>query len=144
MKDKKKIEKFIELKAQGCTLDQMAKELNVDYETLAVWNKEYKYEIRNKKALMQDGINEKYYLVNDKKIELFGSILVILNDEVKKRDFADVSTEKLLEFIPKYHAILKDVFYSPPSYMTSAEIEEDKNKKEENLFPDILGKYRIE
>ena len=144
MKDKKKIEKFIELRAKGCTLDQMAKELDVNYEILAAWNKEYRYEIKNKKALMQEGMVEKYYLACDKKIELFGDILVILNAEVKKRDFADVPTEKLLEFIPKYHAVLKDVFYTPPSYMTSIEIEEDKNKtmQEEKLFSGILGNYK--
>ncbi len=49
MKDKKKIERFIQLKVQNKTLDEMSKELGVDYETLARWNSEYKYEIRNKR-----------------------------------------------------------------------------------------------
>lgn len=146
MKDKKKIERFIEMKAKNHTLDEMAKELSVDYETLARWNGEYRFEIKNKRALLQEGMDEKYYLNNHKKIELFGDILVTLNDEVKKRDFKDIPTDKLLEFIPKYHTILKEIYFSPPAYMTSTEIEFEKNRKEEPLptFPDldIFGKYK--
>lgn len=110
MKDKKKIERFIELRAQNKTLDEMSKELGVDYETLARWNSEYRYEIKNKRALMQEGLHEKYYLNNH-----------------------------------TYHTILKEIYFSPPSYMTNAEIEYEKNRKEETInMPnlDIFAKYR--
>lgn len=126
MKDnKKKIERFIELKAKGCTLEQISEELNLDYDTLTSWERQHIYEIRNKEAILQEALNEKYCLSSHKKLELYGDVLLKLKDEILKRDFSDVPTEKLLDFLPKYHSILKE-YHHEPHYLLPEDIEEAK------------------
>lgn len=125
MKDKKKTDRFIEMRANNCTLEQISEELNLDYDTLTGWERQYIYEIRNKEAIVRETLNEKYCLSSPKKLELYGDVLLKLKDEVLKRDFSDIPTEKLLDFLPKYHSILKDYYYEP-RYLLPEDIEEAK------------------
>lgn len=148
MKEVKKIEKFIEMRAGNCTLDQISKELNENFDTLVKWERENGYVISNKRVVLQEAINEKYYLSSHKKLELYGDVLLKLLGAIDNRDFSDVPTEKLLDFLPKYHSILKE-YSSQPNYMLQEDIEQEKKERnmtdEERLREFInLGKKRNE
>src|SRR3990167_10914524 len=100
--------RFIELRAQGHSFDKIAKELDVSKQTLIVWSKSLKFEISNLKEIEREALQEKYSLSKTKRLELFGSQLEALKNELGKRDLSTVSTDKLFELSLKYGAFLKD------------------------------------
>ena len=101
-------EKFIELRAKGNSFDKIAQELGTSKQTLINWSKELKHEISNLKEIEREALQEKYFLSKAKRLEMFGSQLEALKNELGKRDLSTVSTDKLFELSLKYGAFLKD------------------------------------
>lgn len=122
--------KFIELRAEGHSFNTIAQKLNKAKGTLIEWNKELAEEIANCKALQLEALYEKYYLLQENRLQLFGEVLLNLQKELEKRSFENLSTERLLELIPKYHALLKDEFIEP-KFSTEQEIQEKKQERQE-------------
>lgn len=108
MKDIESKNKFIELRAKGLSFDKIAQELNISKQTLITWSKELKIEIANLKSIELEVLQEKFYISKTKRIELFGSQLETLKNELGKRDLSQVGTEKLFELSLKYGAFLKE------------------------------------
>lgn len=52
-------------------------------------------------------MQEKYYLLKQKRIELFGEKLKAIKDELDKRELKEVPTEKLFDLLLKYSAALR-------------------------------------
>jgi len=120
-------EKFIELRAKGLSFDKIAAELHKAKQTLVNWGKEYKEEIANLKAEELEALQEKYYLTKERKIKLFGERLEVINKELEKRDFSEVSTDKLLDLLIKCHATIENEMIEPRFHSE----EEIKVKREE-------------
>lgn len=108
MKSEKIKEKFIELRAQGLSFDKIAKKLKMSKQTLITWSKELYREIHNLKTLELEVLYEKYYFLKRNRIELFGEQLKAIKEELQKRDFSKISTERLLELLPRYYGHLKE------------------------------------
>lgn len=107
MKDSSIKEAFIERRAQGWSFDRIAGELNVSKQTLIDWSREFEIEISNLRAIELEALQEKYFLTKQKRLELFGIRLDAITKELDKRDFNNVSTEKLLEIFLKYNTALR-------------------------------------
>ncbi len=58
-------------------------------------------------AIELETLFEKFYKSKCKGIEIFGSKLKAIKDELYKRALFDVSTEKLIELLVKHYGILK-------------------------------------
>jgi transposase len=101
MKPDETKEQFIELRAKGLSFDNIAKELGVSKQTLINWSKELSLEVSNIKAIQLEALQEKYYILKEKRIELFGEKLKAINDELSKRDLSDIPTERLLDLLGK-------------------------------------------
>jgi len=110
MKDQETRGRFIELRAQGLSFDKISKELQVSKQTLIDWSKNLQEEIRNLKAIELEALQEKYFLTQAKRLELFGERLKAIKEELDKRDLNDVPTDKLIELFLKFHRVLKDEF----------------------------------
>jgi len=110
MKDQETKERFVELRARGLSFDKISKELKVSKQTLIDWSRGLQEEIGNLKAIELEALQEKYFLTKEKRIELFGERLKAIKEELDKRDLKDVSTDKLIELLLKYHRILKEEF----------------------------------
>ena len=108
MKPDETKEQFIELRAKGLSFDKIAKELGVSKQTLINWSKELSLEVSNIKAIQLEALQEKYYILKEKRIELFGEKLKAINDELSKRDLSDIPTERLLDLLGKYGKLLKE------------------------------------
>lgn len=108
MKDQETKERFVELRARGLSFDKISKELKVSKQTLIDWSRGLQEEIGNLKAIELEALQEKYFLTKEKRIELFGERLKAIKEELDKRDLKDVSTDKLIELLLKYHRILKE------------------------------------
>ncbi|MHC4278182.1 MAG: transposase, partial [Planctomycetota bacterium] len=101
MKPDETKEQFIELRAKGLSFDKIAKELGVSKQALINWSKELSLEVSNIKAIQLEALQEKYYVLKEKRIELFGEKLKAINDELSKRDLSDIPTERLLDLLGK-------------------------------------------
>ena len=108
MKDNDIKEKFLELRASGLSYDKIAKELNVSKQTLISWSKDYKYDLSNLKAIELDRLQQEYYISKMERIKLFGERLKLINKELNKRNFENLTTEKLLEYQMKFLHMLKE------------------------------------
>jgi IS30 family transposase len=122
-------QQFIELRAKGWSFDKIAKELGKAKQTLIDWSKELQDEIANLKAMELEAIYESYYLLKENRLQTFGGLLNKIKDEVLKRNFTDVPTDKLLELLLKYNAQIKEEIVEP-IYKTSTEIKEERLDKE--------------
>lgn len=127
MKDNKTKEKFIEMRARGASYDRIAKELDTSKPTLIKWSKELELEISNLKAMELEVLQEKYYMLKEKRIELFGEKLKAIQEEIEKRDLSDIPTEKLFDLLIKYSEYLKkegvDIIFREKKEATEALLE---------------------
>ncbi len=105
--------RFIELRAKGLSYARIARELKVAKGTLTSWSQELSEEIASLKAVQLEELYEKYYLVRAGRIELIGSQMKKLIRELQKRDFAEISTEKLLDLVLRYFETLKAEYIAP-------------------------------
>lgn len=108
MKDKKTKERFVKLRAEGMSYDRIARKIHVSKQTLIDWSKEYEFLIRNLKAIELEVLQEKYFATKRMRIELFGDRLNVIKNELAKRDFSNISTEKLFELLIRCSLILKN------------------------------------
>lgn len=122
-------QRFIELRAKGYSFDKIAKELGKAKQTLIDWSKDLQDEIANLKALELESIYESYYLLKENRLQAFGGLLNKIKDEVLSRDLSEVPTDKLLELLLKYNALIKEEIVEP-IYKTSTEIKEERLDKE--------------
>jgi len=128
MEDLKKKETFIELRAAGLSFDKIAKRLKVCKQTLIDWSKELEEEIGNLKALELEALYEKYFLLKENRLQTFGELLARMSAELEKRNLADIPTDKLLDIMGRYQALIKEE-YTEPRFQTSEEIHEAKEDK---------------
>lgn len=105
--------RFIELRAKGLSYARIARELKVAKGTLTSWSQELSEEIASLKAVQLEELYEKYYLVRAGRIELIGSQMKKLIRELQKRDFAEMTTEKLLDLVLRYFETLKSEYIEP-------------------------------
>ena len=107
MKDQQTKSRFVELRAKGWSYDRIARELRASKQTLINWSKEYSLQISNLRNIEIEALQEKFCLLKEQRIELFGKKLKTNNEELDKRDFKDIPTEKLFDLIIKYASALK-------------------------------------
>jgi hypothetical protein len=105
--DMKQKERFIELRAKGIPYERIATELDVSKPTLIKWGKELEMEVNNAKALEKEVLQEEYFVSWAQRVQLVGGRLKSIRDELDKRDYTDVPTEKLMELEMKYTTLLK-------------------------------------
>ena len=100
-------EQFLVLRAEGKTYDQIAQQMNASKRTLIEWGKELKSQIEDLRALRLEVLQEKYYILKEKRIELFGQNLQSLIDELSRRRLDRIPTAKLFDLVIKYASALK-------------------------------------
>jgi len=101
-------EQFIELRAKGLSYAKIAKRMKLSRNTLASWSQELEAEIASLKAMELESLQEQYFLLKEGRIKLLGETLKGLQEELKKRDLAGVSTDKLLDMWLKVYQELKE------------------------------------
>ena len=89
------------------SFDKRPKEINTSKQTLISWSQELELEINNLKSIELEILFGKYFMTKQKRIEVFGSKIKAIKEELDKRNLSDISTEKLIELLIKYYTILK-------------------------------------
>jgi transposase len=100
-------DKFIELRAQGHSFNDIAEQLGISKNTLIDWSKDFAVDIENRKALEREALQTKYLMTWNTRIEAFGEMLERIDQELEERDFSDVTTKELMELKIKYMDKLK-------------------------------------
>ena len=100
MKDIETQHRFLELRAQGKSLRTVAEELAVGRQTLVRWEREYKEQIENLKAMELDALLERHRLTvqaQRRNGELSAITVVILNRQLLTlRDAKELRTSRLI------------------------------------------------
>ena len=97
MEDKHEVqEQFIELRAKGNSYDRIASKLGISKGTLIEWSRRLSVEISNLRSVETDALLEKHKMAKSHQMEMYGTQLNKVRDELGKRDLSDVSTDKLL------------------------------------------------
>jgi predicted transcriptional regulator len=126
--------RFIELRAQGKSLQTIAEEIGVTRQTLANWGRAHEEEIRNRKAMELEALQLAYWMNKQGRIELLGESLRRIKEELEGRDLSAVATPKLLELELKLITELKKEF-SAPHVMSEQEIEQAMLMRDETESP---------
>jgi hypothetical protein len=131
---KKKKDKFIEMRADGMTLANIAKELKISYNTAVQWSRMLELEISAVKAFKEEEMIEKYKMTKEKRVEMFGERLLAIKDELAKRDFSDIPTCKLFDMMIKCSKALEaEAATLSPSFLTDDDIIEEKERMKYEL-----------
>jgi transcriptional regulator with XRE-family HTH domain len=113
MKDSDKLERFLELRAQGKSLRTIETETGINRRTLSKWESESKEELDNLKAIELDALREKYWLTRQARIRIYGDQYQRFIEELKKRDLSGVPTPKLVDMALKLDTQLRDEDLTP-------------------------------
>jgi hypothetical protein len=95
MKDNETIQKFIELRAQGCSYKRLMTELNVTKPTLIAWSRKHQFEIQNLKAIELETLGEKWLASTTERVNAWGDQLRRVETELAGRDLAALNTPQL-------------------------------------------------
>jgi hypothetical protein len=110
--------KFVQERASGKSFKEISTSLNVPIDTLILWAKILKYDIGNQKAIELDEVSNRFKITKKRRIELIGNILTKIQDELDTRDYKDIPTEKLFDYLLKYSSELNKE-YAPPVFTES-------------------------
>ncbi|MGA9078878.1 MAG: hypothetical protein WB581_01385 [Halobacteriota archaeon] len=113
MKDPETKLTCFKLRAQGKSLATIADTVGVRRQTVANWLNEHAEEVQNLKAMELDALREACWMTMQARIERLSARLETITAELDKRDFSDLSTEKLLELELKTRAELAKEFPEP-------------------------------
>lgn len=119
--------KFITMRAKGISIRSITKEFKRSPQTLSNWQVELEEEIARLKAVELEGLYEQYSLLKEHRLELLGSQLQDIKDELKKRDLSEVPTDKLLDIQLRYLDDIRKEFVVP-IFLSDADIEALRNE----------------
>jgi len=109
MKDIETKLKCFKMRAEGKSLATIADTVGVRRQTVANWLNEHHEEVENLKAMELDALREACWMTTQARIKRLSARLEKITAELEKRDFSDLSTEKLLELERKTRTELQRV-----------------------------------
>ena len=99
MKLEKQIADFIQLRIEGKSFDEIAKELKTCKSTLIAWNKkmEVRTEITDGRAIKINSLVKTFQFDLQSRLNTYLQLSKKINAELLQRDLSEVSTDKLLQ-----------------------------------------------
>ena len=91
------IDKFIELRAQGWSLNHIASELRIAKRTLVEWSREQSDQIKSLRALLQETAQEKLAASHEEELARLLRTQKDVEDELANRPLYRLPLEKLFE-----------------------------------------------
>jgi len=102
--------KFVELRASGLPYSKIATKLKVSKSTLSAWNTELKEQIVEQRSERLRELYDSYFMLKEARIQQLGDTLKSVNEALEKKDLAELSPDKLLEYKIKLIQELKDEY----------------------------------
>ena len=95
MKDQESQSRFIFMRSQGKTFAHIAEQLSVSRGTLVNWSRKFRFEIQNLRAVELEDLQAKLLSTREIRARALSEELQRVEQELKKRDLADVPTARL-------------------------------------------------
>ena len=83
---------FITLRAKGCTLSQIAGQLDISFKTARNWNQEHWEEIKDMQDHLRDSFVERFLPGIGEELDSLTAELERINAELEKRDYSKEAT----------------------------------------------------
>lgn len=97
MKDQETQIKFVQLRVQGLSYARISRELDVATGTLVNWSRRFRFEIQNFRAIHMEALREQLVDSGEARARLLASQLKRVEEEIAKRDVAELSTGSLFQ-----------------------------------------------
>jgi len=101
MKPNETKEKFLLMRADRHSYQDISEALEVSKTTLIEWGRTNQIELKNLMAVKMEHLCQQYSLTQEARIKFLGEHIGRVNSELSKRDLTNVSTEKLFDIILK-------------------------------------------
>lgn len=88
-------QKFIELRAQGWSYDQISNQIGVARSTLIQWSHKFRFELNNQRALAMDALQNRVMGTCEARVTALAEKLSRVEEELSKRDLSTVPTSRL-------------------------------------------------
>ena len=137
MKDIETKLRCFKMRAEGKSLATIADKVGVRRQTVANWLNEHHEEVENLKAMELDALREACWMTTQARIKRLSARLEKITAELEKRDFSDLSTEKLLELERKTRTELAKEFPEPRIRSDIRSEEELRDAKATRTSPDL-------
>lgn len=124
--DKKR--RILELRATGLSYAKISEEVKVAKQTAINVCKAQEEEIATLEALNMEELYEQHRITKRERIAAHASLLARIRTEIERRDFTDVSTDKLIDLYLKTSASLSGEMIEP-TFQTSEEQERDRQER---------------
>jgi transposase len=95
MTDTETIARFIFLRAQGWSFNQIATELNVSKPTLIKWSRQHQFDIQNLRATETEALAERIFGQRHQRWEVLAQHLKQIEQEIAKRDLEEIPASRL-------------------------------------------------
>ena len=99
MHNDKTVQRFIELRVQGWVFTRIAAELNVAKNTLIDWSRRHQHTIANLIAIERENRLHEHLATGESRMRKLGEQLHAAEAELAKRDFATLSTGRLMTHV---------------------------------------------
>ncbi len=129
MKDQETQIKFVQLRVQGLSYARISRELDVATGTLVNWSRRFRFEIQNFRAIEMEALREQLVESQEGRARLLASQLKRVDEEIAKRDVAELSTGSLFHLARSLRRQILDetaggAFASPVDQIPSEEYHE--------------------
>ena len=98
---------IVDLRAKGFSYQKISDKLGISKPTLINATKKLFHEIENAIQIEQDFQMEKYRLNRLSQLKILGNINQKIEEEIEKRDFSDIPTNKLIELALRVSDVAK-------------------------------------
>ena len=95
MHSEETIQRFIELRAQGCTYARLTTELNVSKPTLIAWSRKHQFQIQNLRTIELEALADKWLASVSDRVKALGEQLRRVEAEIAGRNPGDLTTAQL-------------------------------------------------
>lgn len=115
MKTRRERRKFIQLRAEGLSFDEIARKTRISKSTLLRWSRKYESEIAGLKAGQLETLREQYCLSMEAKVKMWGKIVNKIEPEFAERRLPNVTSDRLLDMLIKAQNKLEQAYIEPKS-----------------------------
>jgi hypothetical protein len=142
-------QKFVQMRAKGISIRNIAKELHTAPQTIVNWQSELEEQIAGLKSIELESLYEEYHLLKEHRVKVLGDQIEAIKKELKNRGLEEVSTEKLMDILLRYmNEAGKE--YVEPRPLSDDEIRRLRNKTSTKMdsqtvnseLATLLFKYR--
>lgn len=101
---------FIQLRAEGQSYSNIAKELNISKSTCTSWERELQAQIQEYKSEQLKELYNSYFMTKEARVKRLGETLAEIDTALKDIDYSMIPPDKLLDYKLKYMDALKEEY----------------------------------